>query len=134
MESFQQQALGFALPSYDFEPDTNPEDGEQYLQNVFYERSKCPAVVVKPFPVDRKPTVNEQSSIWNRIDEVNCLHLPSRAIQAASTNMLFCMISDNRNGHCQCKHFTHKRMVRASIESFHSAKKSSGNDSTAIFS
>lgn len=47
MESFQQQALCFSMPAEDFDPNRIPQDGEQYLQSVVYERNKCPAVVKK---------------------------------------------------------------------------------------
>lgn len=65
MESFQQRALGFEMPSSDFDPNRIPEDGEQYLQSVIYERAKCPAVVVKEIVV--KQTKSSTQPTWNKI-------------------------------------------------------------------
>lgn len=48
MESFQQQALDFNKLSREFDPEYVPQDGNQYLQKVAYERINCPAIVVKP--------------------------------------------------------------------------------------
>lgn len=66
MESFQQQALEFNMPT-DFDPNSVPTDGEQYLQKVFYERAKCPAVVVRPLS-SVKPTSQtmKPATIWTQ--------------------------------------------------------------------
>lgn len=48
VESFQQQALEVRQPDSDFDPDFIPQNGEEYLTKVIYERNKCPAVLVKP--------------------------------------------------------------------------------------
>lgn len=71
MESFQQQALGFNMPNSDFDPNSEPTDGEEYLQKVFYERAKCPAVVVKPLE-SVKPTTQSTNSatIWTQYTNV----------------------------------------------------------------
>ncbi|XP_062549949.1 protein Gemin2 [Armigeres subalbatus] len=42
----QKQALAVDPPDEYFDPDLQPETGEQYLQKVIYERKHCPAVVV----------------------------------------------------------------------------------------
>lgn len=63
MESFQQQALCFTMPTDDFDPSQAPADGEQYLQSVIYERNKCPAVVVKPFMRTEEQTTK---LIWDK--------------------------------------------------------------------
>ena len=51
--SFQQQALDVRQPDENFDPSVEPQDGEEYLMKVIYERNKCPAVVVKP-PISSK--------------------------------------------------------------------------------
>ncbi|XP_055609182.1 protein Gemin2 [Uranotaenia lowii] len=52
----QKQAFVVDPPDQYFNPDLQPETGEQYLQRVIYERKKCPAVVVvKPSPKRRHP-------------------------------------------------------------------------------
>lgn len=51
MDSLQYKVLEFDMPGDDFDPNFTPEDGLQYLQQVVYERQRCPAVVVKPLPV-----------------------------------------------------------------------------------
>lgn len=48
MESMQYKVLEFDMPAEDFDPNFTPENGMQYLQQVAYERKRCPAVVVKP--------------------------------------------------------------------------------------
>lgn len=63
MESFQQQALCFSMPTDDFDPNQVPTDGEQYLQSVIYERNKCPAVVVKPMIRNEQKTIQ---SVWDQ--------------------------------------------------------------------
>lgn len=79
MESFQQPAFSFNLPTEDFDPNQVPTDGEQYLQSVIYERSNCPAVVMKPLKKKKKKNVakdqksNESKmgqSIWDQYAEV----------------------------------------------------------------
>lgn len=73
MDSFQQQALEFNMPNSDFDPNSVPTDGEQYLQKVFYERAKCPAVVVKPL-TSVKPTshaVKPVATIWTQYTSVS---------------------------------------------------------------
>lgn len=54
MESFQQPAFAFQVPNTDFDPNEEPSDGEQYLQRVFLERSKCPQVVVSAVKANNK--------------------------------------------------------------------------------
>ncbi|EDS31690.1 survival motor neuron-interacting protein 1 [Culex quinquefasciatus] len=50
----QKLALAVDPPDEDFDPDLQPETGEQYLQKVMYERKKCPSVVVvRPSPKRR---------------------------------------------------------------------------------
>uniref|UniRef100_A0A1Q3F2F0 Gem-associated protein 2 n=1 Tax=Culex tarsalis TaxID=7177 RepID=A0A1Q3F2F0_CULTA len=50
----QKLALAVDPPDEDFDPDVQPETGEQYLQKVMYERKNCPSVVVvKPSPKRR---------------------------------------------------------------------------------
>lgn len=68
MDSFQQQALDFNMPT-DFDPNSVPTDGEQYLQKVFYERAKCPAVVVRPLS-SVKPTSHQPATIWTQYTSV----------------------------------------------------------------
>lgn len=75
MDSFQQPAFSFAMPTDDFDPNCEPTDGEQYLQSVVYERNKCPAVVVKPFKrhIDADIKADEQTSsrsVWDNYAEV----------------------------------------------------------------
>lgn len=71
MDSFQQPAFSFSMPTDDFDPDCVPTDGEQYLQKVVFERNKCPAVVVKPFRsnVDEDTLANNRptnKSVWDQ--------------------------------------------------------------------
>lgn len=75
MDSFQQQALCFSLPTGDFDPNQVPTDGEEYLQSVIYERNKCPAVVVRPLKrnveSNTKPNESKTSrSVWDQYAEV----------------------------------------------------------------
>lgn len=72
MESFQQQALGFSMPNSEFDPNSVPTDGEQYLQKVFHERAKCPAVVVKPI-TSVKPTsqATRPATVWAQYTSVS---------------------------------------------------------------
>lgn len=66
------------MPSDGFDPNHEPMDGEQYLQSVVYERTKCPAVVVKPFTRNPPDTnANEQKtsqSVWDQLNEVSFTH------------------------------------------------------------
>lgn len=80
MESFQQQALFFSMPTDDFDPNRVPEDGEQYLQSVVYERNKCPAVVKKT--LKKKTTAKATQAtetktsrfIWEQYNKVSLLN------------------------------------------------------------
>lgn len=59
MDSLQYKVLEFDMPDDDFDPNFVPENGIQYLQQVAFERNRCPAVVVKPLtspPVVPLPT------------------------------------------------------------------------------
>ncbi|KAH8261616.1 hypothetical protein KR044_012295, partial [Drosophila immigrans] len=46
-ESFQLQALEIQEPDEHFDPQKQPESGEEYLMHMLYERKRCPAVVTK---------------------------------------------------------------------------------------
>lgn len=46
-ETFQQQALEITPPGINFDPFKQPENGEEYLMHMLYERKRCPAVVVR---------------------------------------------------------------------------------------
>lgn len=63
MESFQQPAFCFTLSMNDFDPNHEPIDGEQYLQSVIYERSNCPAVVVKPIKKNKNKRKNAAAQV-----------------------------------------------------------------------
>lgn len=67
MESMQHQVLEVEMPSDDFDPNFTPQTGEQYLQQVVYERRKCPSVVVKPF---KRKRLN-QSATWKKYFDVS---------------------------------------------------------------
>lgn len=76
MDSFQQPAFSCSFPTDDFDPDHVPTDGEQYLQSVIYERTKCPAVVVRPLKRDvvcETETKESKSSlsVWDQFAEVS---------------------------------------------------------------
>ncbi|XP_054732576.1 protein Gemin2 [Anastrepha obliqua] len=47
MDTFQQQALEIRKPGPDFDPTATPKDGDEYLMHMFYERKKCPVVMVR---------------------------------------------------------------------------------------
>lgn len=70
MDSLQHKVLEFELPPDDFNPDFIPENGIQYLQQVVYERNKCPAVVVKPIQ-NTQSTVDNSTSLWQEIKNVS---------------------------------------------------------------
>lgn len=93
MDTFQQQALHFDMPTHNFDPNQVPEDGEQYLQRVVYERSNCPLVVRKPLKNatkrknddEKNKTTNEPKnikSIWDQFNQVfpNIVHICQIAI------------------------------------------------------
>lgn len=48
LDTFQQQALEVRQPDQDFDPESIPQNGEEFLMKVIYERNHCPAVLVKP--------------------------------------------------------------------------------------
>lgn len=47
-ETFQQQALEVREPGENFDPSAPPQNGEEFLMHMVYERKRCPAVVMKP--------------------------------------------------------------------------------------
>lgn len=74
MDSFQQQAFSFKMPTHEFNPNQKPMDGEEYLQSVAYERSKCPAIVVKPLNVNASQMESQSrvsSTVWDQYTEVS---------------------------------------------------------------
>lgn len=74
MDSFQQPAFAFKMPTNDYNPNEQPTDGEEYLQKMAYERAKCPAVVVKPFKIKSTTRNDSQSNasltVWDQYNEV----------------------------------------------------------------
>ncbi|XP_055534922.1 protein Gemin2 [Wyeomyia smithii] len=59
VDVIQKLALAVDPPDAYFDPELQPETGEQYLQKVIYERNHCPAVVVvKPNFQHNKTTKN----------------------------------------------------------------------------
>ncbi|XP_073838044.1 gemin 2 isoform X2 [Musca autumnalis] len=62
LETFQQQALEIREPGENFDPTAPPQNGEEFLMHMLYERKHCPAVVVKKPPKKVKPVngVNNQ--------------------------------------------------------------------------
>lgn len=80
MDTFQQQALHFEMPTHKFDPLQIPQDGEQYLQSVAYERNNCPIVVRKPLnKIAKKKNETEDESdsqsIWDQYNKVNFIFL-----------------------------------------------------------
>lgn len=65
MESFQRQALEFSKLTGEFDPSYVPQDGNQYLQKVAFEREKCPAIVVKPLKKSNNKTTAINVPEWN---------------------------------------------------------------------
>lgn len=68
MDTMQHKVLDFDMPPADFDPNFIPENGIQYLQQVVYERSKCPAVVVKPRKKQHSP--ENSTELWQEINNV----------------------------------------------------------------
>lgn len=63
-ETFQQQALEITPPGDDFDPNKQPQTGEEYLMHMLYERKNCPAVVVKrPKKLQQKNVVNTVTNV-----------------------------------------------------------------------
>ncbi|XP_049541449.1 protein Gemin2 [Anopheles darlingi] len=50
IDLIQKPALAVDPPDESFDPNQEPETGEQYLQKVMYERNRCPMVVVAANP------------------------------------------------------------------------------------
>lgn len=75
MESFQQPAFEFSKLTNAFDPSCIPEDGNQYLQKVAFERGKCPAIVVKPLKKSNNQITKENGPEWSMqiIQPVICL-------------------------------------------------------------
>lgn len=69
MDSLQYKVLEFDLPADDFDPNFVPENGVQYLQQVAFERNRCPAVVVKP--LQSAPVVPLPTPAWPGYSIVN---------------------------------------------------------------
>lgn len=63
MDSFQQPAFSFIAPNEEFNPEHVPVDGEQYLQQMFHERSKCPAIVVASTRNDMN-IIKQSNEMW----------------------------------------------------------------------
>lgn len=66
LETFQQQALEIRQPGDNFDPSAPPQNGEEFLMHMLYERKRCPAVVVKPPKKLVKPMVN---GVKNQLEE-----------------------------------------------------------------
>lgn len=73
-EVFQRQALEIQEPGDNFDPKALPQNGEEYLMHMLYERKRCPAVVTKyPKTIGKFP---EQSSSANLvIDSKEVCHI-----------------------------------------------------------
>lgn len=72
MDTLQHKVLDFEPPSDDFDPNFIPEDGIQYLQQVVYERNKCPVVVVKPLNTSATAPANQTDPIaWHKFKPVS---------------------------------------------------------------
>lgn len=70
MDLLQHRAFQIDVPTDDFDPNFIPEDGIQYLQQVAHERSRCPDVVIRPFPGSSHPEQAQADIInvsWVRI-------------------------------------------------------------------
>lgn len=63
VDTIQKPALAVEPPDENFDPDLTPETGEQYLQQVMYERGKCPVVVVAPKPQSLRHTPKALSGL-----------------------------------------------------------------------
>lgn len=72
MDTLQHKVLDFEPPAEDFDPNFIPEDGIQYLQQVVYERNKCPVVVVKPLNPSATASQNQTEPIaWHKLKPVS---------------------------------------------------------------
>uniref|UniRef100_A0A1A9UP86 Gem-associated protein 2 n=1 Tax=Glossina austeni TaxID=7395 RepID=A0A1A9UP86_GLOAU len=66
-ETFQQQALEIREPGDNFDPNVEPQNGEEYLMHMLYERKRCPAVVAKrPTKIMKSDANNENSTCENQ--------------------------------------------------------------------
>lgn len=73
MDGFTKLALAVPELEENFDPNFIPENGEQYLQQVIYERKNCPTVVVRPL---KKENISEVTN-WKNIGvRVSYNHYP----------------------------------------------------------
>lgn len=70
MDTLQHKVLDFEPPADDFDPNFIPEDGIQYLQQVVYERNKCPVVVVKPLNPSATASQTDPNA-WHKFKTVS---------------------------------------------------------------
>ncbi|XP_062129452.1 protein Gemin2 [Drosophila sulfurigaster albostrigata] len=68
-ESFQLQALEIQEPDENFDPEKQPQNGEEYLMHMLYERKRCPAIVTKR-------SAKIKSDVCNNIEMVASPPLP----------------------------------------------------------
>lgn len=73
LETFQQQALEIKNPGEDFDPSKLPQNGEEYLMHMLYERKRCPAVVVKRNNKMEQNNLNTNTSSLNNDQLEICL-------------------------------------------------------------
>lgn len=72
MDTLQHKVLDFEPPADDFDPNFIPEDGIQYLQQVAYERNKCPVIVVKPLnPSATSSLAHPDPIAWHKFKAVS---------------------------------------------------------------
>lgn len=67
MDGFPKLALVVPELDTNFDPNFIPENGEQYLQQVIYERKNCPTVVVRPLKKENISEVTDWKTIGVRV-------------------------------------------------------------------
>ncbi|XP_055385965.1 protein Gemin2 isoform X2 [Condylostylus longicornis] len=79
-DSLQQKALDVPEIDDSFDPNFEPQDGEEYLMKVVYERRTCPAVVVKPLKNETSININAATHITNEFNDSSPEHLKPNKI------------------------------------------------------
>lgn len=110
-ETFQQQALEVREPGENFDPSAPPQNGEEFLMHMVYERKRCPAVVMKP-PKKGKVVQTTATTLSSQLEDFQ-VHL--NICIWSSFNSFFLDFTAEYGYKCRSGSIAHSGMERCTI-------------------
>lgn len=111
-ETFQQQALEVREPGENFDPSAPPQNGEEFLMHMVYERKRCPAVVMKP-PKKGKVVQTTATTLSSQLEDFQ-VYL-NICIYSSFVQLIFLVFTAESGYKCRSGSIANSGMERCTI-------------------